>query len=34
MRGKRPFVFANLREGQGVAEIAAFLVREGMLPIR
>jgi len=31
MRGERPFVFTNLREGQGVEEIAAFLVREGML---
>ncbi|MCU0833972.1 MAG: urease accessory protein UreG [Chromatiaceae bacterium] len=34
MRGERPFVFTNLREGQGVEEIAAFLVREGMLPER
>ena len=31
MRGERPFVFANLRAGQGVAEIAAFVEREGGL---
>jgi urease accessory protein len=31
MRGARPFVFANLRAGQGVPEIADFIVREGML---
>ncbi len=31
MRGERPFVFANLRAGQGVEEIAEFIVREGML---
>jgi urease accessory protein len=34
MRGERPFVFANLREGQGLEEIAAFIVREGMLTAR
>ncbi|MGQ0662798.1 MAG: urease accessory protein UreG [Pseudomonadota bacterium] len=31
MRGTRPFVFANLKEGRGVAEIAAFIVRAGGL---
>ena len=31
MRGERPFVFSNLKLGQGVDEIAAFIVREGML---
>ena len=31
MRGERPFVFSNLSEGLGVAEIAAFICREGML---
>ncbi|WP_295449870.1 urease accessory protein UreG [uncultured Thiodictyon sp.] len=31
MRGERPFVFTNLREGQGVEEIAAFIVQQGML---
>ena len=31
MRGDRPFVFSNLKLGQGVAEIATFIIREGML---
>jgi urease accessory protein len=31
MRGTRPFVFANLREGQGVAEIARFIEAKGGL---
>ncbi len=31
MRGERPFVFANIRAGQGVAEIAAFVERAGGL---
>jgi urease accessory protein len=31
MRGARPFVFASLRAGQGVEEVAAFLEREGGL---
>jgi urease accessory protein len=31
MRGDRPFVFANIRGGQGVAEIAAFVERQGGL---
>jgi urease accessory protein len=31
MRGERPFVFANLRAGVGVAEIAAFVETEGGL---
>jgi urease accessory protein len=31
MRGERPFVFANLREGTGVDEILGFILREGML---
>ncbi len=30
-RGARPFVLAALREGQGVAEVVAFLCREGGL---
>jgi urease accessory protein len=29
MRGERPFVFANIRAGTGVAEIAAFIERQG-----
>ena len=31
MRGERPFVFTNIRAGQGVAEVADFIVRQGML---
>ena len=31
MRGDRPFVFANVRSGDGVAEIAAFIERAGGL---
>src|SRR6266481_3599596 len=31
MRGDRPFLFTNLKQGQGVPEIASFIVREGML---
>jgi urease accessory protein len=31
MRGERPFVFANIRAGQGVAEIAAFIGKQGGL---
>ena len=34
MRGERPFVFTNLKAGQGLPEIADFVVREGMLPHR
>jgi urease accessory protein len=30
-RGDRPFVLARLRDGEGVAEIASFLMREGGL---
>ena len=31
MRGERPFVFSNIRAGQGVAEVADFIVRTGGL---
>jgi len=31
MRGERPFVFTNLRDGTGVDVIEAFVVREGLL---
>jgi len=31
MRGERPFVFANLKAGKGVDEIAAFIERAGGL---
>jgi urease accessory protein len=32
MRGERPFVFTNLKNGTGLGEVAAFIVREGLLP--
>ncbi|GHT88778.1 urease accessory protein UreG [Betaproteobacteria bacterium] len=31
MRGERPFVFSNLKSGQGLAEIVSFVEREGLL---
>ena len=31
MRGARPFLFSNLKENRGVAEIAGFLVEAGGL---
>ncbi len=34
MRGARPFIFSNLKESKGVAEVAAFIVRQGGLPVR
>jgi urease accessory protein len=32
MRGERPFVFTNIREGAGVEAIASFIVATGGLP--
>jgi urease accessory protein len=32
MRGERPFIFSNLKTGQGLAEIIAFIIDQGMLP--
>jgi urease accessory protein len=34
MRGERPFIFSNLKTGQGLAEIIAFIIDQGMLPAR
>ncbi len=34
MRGERPFIFSNLKTGQGLAEIIAFIIGQGMLPAR
>jgi len=31
MRGERPFVFSNLKTGQGLVEIIAFIERQGLL---
>ena len=33
MRGQRPFVFANMRTGQGVDEITRFVKQKGGMPI-
>jgi urease accessory protein len=34
MRGEKPFVFSNIRQRKGVAEIAAFIVKMGGLEAR
>ncbi|MBL8484673.1 MAG: urease accessory protein UreG [Rhodocyclaceae bacterium] len=34
MRGERPFVFSNLKSGQGLGDIIAFIERQGMLGAR
>ncbi len=31
MRGERPFVFANMKTGQGTDEIIGFIEREWLL---
>jgi urease accessory protein len=31
MRGDKPFIFSNLKDGTGVAEIVAFIEKQGML---
>ncbi len=33
MRGKRPFVFTNIKTGQGVADVAAFIRKAGGLGV-
>jgi urease accessory protein len=30
MRGERPFVFSNLKEGKGLDEIVAFIEHRGL----
>src|SRR5215468_8462655 len=34
MRGDRPFVFANMRSGEGLAKVIDFIERQGMLDAR
>ena len=34
MRGERPFVFTNLKTGEGLDKVIAFIEREGMLQPR
>ena len=34
MRGERPFVFTNLKTGQGLDTVIAFIEKEGMLGLR
>jgi urease accessory protein len=34
MRGERPFVFTNIRAGQGLPDIASFIIKTGGLPER
>jgi urease accessory protein len=31
MRGERPFIFSNLKTNQGLAEIIAFIEKQGLL---
>ena len=33
MRGARPFVFTNLKSGEGLEDVVAFIEREGMLTL-
>jgi urease accessory protein len=34
MRGEKPFVFTNLKDGTGLADVAGFVIREGLLDSR
>ena len=31
MRGERPFVFTNLRTGEGLEDVVAFIIKQGLL---
>ncbi len=31
MRGERPFIFTNLKTGQGLAEIVQFIEKQGLM---
>lgn len=31
MRGERPFIFSNLRTGQGLQEVIDFIEKHGLL---
>jgi urease accessory protein len=31
MRGERPFVFTNLKTGEGLGTVVDFIVKEGLL---
>ncbi len=33
MRGDRPFVFSNMKNGEGLVQIVAFIEREGLLDV-
>jgi urease accessory protein len=33
MRGERPFIFSNLKTGQGLAEIIAFIEKQGLIEV-
>jgi urease accessory protein len=33
MRGDKPFVFTNLKSGEGLPKVMAFVIRQGMLPL-
>jgi urease accessory protein len=31
MRGERPFIFTNLKNGQGLEEIVKFIEKQGLM---
>jgi urease accessory protein len=33
MRGERPFIFSNLKTGKGLAEIIAFIEKQGLMKV-